>query len=464
VRGGEGHAVNAAGTHSRWRRAIPVALVAVAVGFATLMVFEYRATQETLREERATLRSARRMARAAGASLETARAETGSTRTRSFAARRARLDASDERRYFAALRRNATNTLADVRAELDQKEIALYAVATNANAVQRCLDGVSTAAADVLRGKRSRAVDALNDSADHCATTIAVTTGSPFPYDFPDPYVLRFGRHYYAYATNSGGGEIQVIRSRNLTSWSLVGDGLANVPTWARPNATWAPAVLPRIGGFVLYYTVRDAASGRQCISRAVSAEPGGPFLDDSRAPLVCQLDHGGSIDPSVYVDAGGQAWLLWKSEGFGAAPATLWSQPLAPDGRSLTGTPSALVSADRWFEDGVVEAPSLAIVGGRYVLLYSSGDWRTRGYNVAYATCDSPAGPCAKPTDGRLLRSGERLAGPGGAEIFRDGRGDAWVAYHAFSEPDVGYPNTRYFHLARLRWAGSRPAIDAET
>ncbi len=55
-----------------------------------------------------------------------------------------------------------------------------------------------------------------------------------------------------------------------------------------------------------MYYTVREAASQQQCISRAVAAAPAGPFLDDSSGPLVCQRDLGGSIDPSPFVDDDG--------------------------------------------------------------------------------------------------------------------------------------------------------------
>ena len=43
--------------------------------------------------------------------------------------------------------------------------------------------------------------------------------------------------------------------------------------------------------GYVVYYTVREAASGRQCISRAVASSPTGPFLDDSWGPMVCQRE-----------------------------------------------------------------------------------------------------------------------------------------------------------------------------
>jgi len=62
------------------------------------------------------------------------------------------------------------------------------------------------------------------------------------------------------------------------------------------------------------------------------------------------------------------------------------------------------------------------------------------------------------------VLRSGDQLAGPGGAEVFRDARGAPWVAFHAYSEPNVGYPSSRYVHVARLRVVGDRLVVDPAT
>jgi hypothetical protein len=445
------------------RHAKPIALGVSVFVFSVVMLLQYRDARATLRDERATLDAAKATLHESRSVLrDTQRQTRDLVRRRTYASNGATL-AGDQRAYFDGLRRNASNSLGEVRTQLSRSEIAVYAVAAHSNGVTRCLDGVSTAITSVARGNHDRAVDALNGSSRDCAQTIALATGSPFPYDFPDPYVLSTGTEYYAYATNSGGGEVQVIRSDDLASWKLVGDALANIPGWAQRNTTWAPAVLARPGTYVLYYTARHAASGRQCISRAVGRSPGGPFIDDSTVPLMCQLDHGGSIDPSPFVDSTGQAWLLWKSEGFGPWPASIWSQRLAPDGKSLFGPASVLMAADRSFEKRVVEAPSLAVVGGRYVLFYSSANWKTRDYNVAYATCSSPAGPCQKPADGQLLRSGTRLAGPGGAEFFRTANGAPWVAFHAFGEPDVGYPNSRYVLFAPVRRANGRLVIDAQ-
>ena len=61
-------------------------------------------------------------------------------------------------------------------------------------------------------------------------------------------------------------------------------------------------------------------------------------------------------------------------------------------------------------------------------------------------------------------VTSGPRIAGPGGAEVFRDSGGALWAAFHAFSEPNVGYPSSRYIHVARVRVIDGGIVIDATT
>jgi hypothetical protein len=446
------------------RRVLVLVVSVVAVALAGVFAVRYGQARARLADERARLA-------AATAILTDTRAELDRTRRRT-ALTRAGVDlvgseielAVATRLWVEATTRNTQQDITGVEADRTETNAARFLVAAHANEVRSCLDGVSVAVGASRGGDVQSSASALRGAAVPCTRTLAYASRARFPYDFADPFVLSAGGAYYAYSTNAGAGDIQIIRSPDLVNWELVGNGLADLPRWAAANATWAPAVLPRGDGYVAYYSVRHAASRRQCISRAVSATPVGPFIDDSQGPLVCQVADGGSIDPSPFVDGDGRAYLLWKSEGRGGTPPTIWSQELSADGLALTGIAHALLVADQAFEAGVIEAPALVHEAGGYYLLYAAADWNSRGYAVAYAGCAGPAGPCLKPADGRVLVSGRRLAGPGGAEVFRDGGGSAWVAFHAFSEPDVGYPSSRYLHIGRLRVAGGRIVIDAAT
>jgi hypothetical protein len=48
---------------------------------------------------------------------------------------------------------------------------------------------------------------------------------------------------------------VQVARSTDLAAWSDLADALPSLPAWVGVNEilTWAPSVLARPGGYVLY-------------------------------------------------------------------------------------------------------------------------------------------------------------------------------------------------------------------
>jgi beta-xylosidase len=285
--------------------------------------------------------------------------------------------------------------------------------------------------------------------------------------DFPDPFVLVTADRAFAYGTQTGDVNVQVMESADLTRWEHRGDALPELPEWAAPGRTWSPAVLARGETFVLYYAVHYAEAGRQCISVATASDPAGPFVDRSKEPLLFQADRGGSIDPSPFVDADGTAYLLWKSDdnALGQSPS-LWGAPLQADGLALAGEPVELLGHDAAWEEPLVEAPSLARVAqGRYALFYSGGWWESDGYAVGYATGAEPLGPFRKETESEpWLASEPGMAGPGGAEVFRDA-GGAWrIAFHAWTPPEVGYENggQRSLWIEPLAFEDGRPVLGA--
>ncbi len=266
--------------------------------------------------------------------------------------------------------------------------------------------------------------------------------------DFADPFVAVEGDAYYAFATAAYGKHVQVARSADLVSWSPLPDALPELPSWAsRGDAlayTWAPSVLRRRQGWVLYYTTRDRASGFQCISRATSVRPQGPYVDDSSRPFLCQVALCGSIDPSPFIDALGRAWLVWKSdensERCGGLPR-IWSQPLSEDGLDLESWPGVLLATDREWERPLIEGPSMFRRDDATYLFYSANCYESANYAVGFAKCDGPRGPCTKMTvDGPLLKSFGVHLGPGGEELFTDLAGATWMAFHSWTMPRSTY------------------------
>ncbi len=354
----------------------------------------------------------------------------------------ARIDDAQQRVFFGAV------------TEQDQ---ALELLGTST-----CLSGVRIARGFAAEGRFDESTAAMRDVQDVCRAASSLPRGGQgpaFPFDFADPFVLRHGDTYYAYATNGAGGYIQTIRSTDLQHWTLVGSALLGLPPWAASRATWAPSVLERDGLFVLYYTARERASGQQCISTAWSLRPEGPFVDDTVAPTICQHDRGGSIDPSPFVAADGGVHLVWKSEDdTRGGRSRIWSVGLWGDWRTPVGEPQELVHADRADEQGTVEGPSLVDVEGHLVLLYSANRWFTNDYWIGYAVCDTPAGPCTKPTDNVVVAAHDLVGGPGGPDVVRSPDGTPNLSFHAWTWPEIGFPNKRQLHVVPLTARDGRP------
>ena len=292
------------------------------------------------------------------------------------------------------------------------------------------------------------------------------------PGDFADPFVLHVDGTYYAYATQAGDHDVQVMRSSDLVTWAHLGNALGGLPGWAAAGRTWSPVALPRGDGparsYVLYYVVREPQSDRQAISVAQAASPEGPFVDTSTGPIVFQLDRGGSIDPSPFVDEDGTAYLLWKSDDNAIQhPSRLWIQALSTDGLTLTGSPTELLAHDRPWERPLVEAPSMVRHDRRYYLFYSANWWESARYSVGYATAESPTGPFRKVTRARpWFRSGVVGGGPGGQEFFTGADGALRMAYHGWTPDSVGYGGggARSLRIARVGFVGGRPWVRRES
>lgn len=326
-----------------------------------------------------------------------------------------------------------------------------------------CVMGVQQAVRDLQAGDQQSAISAIGGVAAPCENLQGSNPGGPaYPFDFPDPDVIDVGGTYYAYGTNSAGGNIQIIESNDLSHWKTVGDALPKPASWTSTGYIWAPGVLRHRGQFLLYYATVSGSglSSKQCISVARARHPGGPFVDSSSGPLVCQASRGGSIDPAPYTDGSGKLYLAWKSNGEGGQPSTIWGEALSRSGITMArhSSPTAMLVPSQPWEASVVEGPFMWSSKGSYYLFYSGNNWNSASYAIGVAVCRGPLGPCTKPLAGPFYASKPNLAGPGGASVFRDPRGNAWIAFHAWLPDAVGYPNARLLFVRPLATLGSLP------
>src|SRR3954451_23507362 len=273
-------------------------------------------------------------------------------------------------------------------------------------------------------------------------------TSVSYCHDFADPSVLRVGDKYFAYATNSSGDHIPVLYGAGLFDTQHERDALPRLPKWAKAGKTWAPSVAAFPNDYILYYTTTDRRSGKQCLSSAVAAEPTGPFVDSSTAPLLCDAF---DAQPVISSD---RSSLIW------AAGGMIHTAPLGPDHRTLAGPPLTLLHADQPWEDGIVEAPVMLHAAGRYFLFYSGNRWESAAYAINYARCETPLGPCTK-APGPWIAAEGNLAGPGGQDFFEDPNGQRWMVFHAWGRGAVGYPSgARYLFVAPIRFAKGKPTV----
>ncbi len=320
--------------------------------------------------------------------------------------------------------------------------------------------GAALAAALLAAGCGGGPAPSSNPEEAHVFTNPVVRT------DAPDPQAIRVGATWYLFHTNSGGRNVPVLTSPDLVDWTPAGDALPELPDWADPGRTWAPeAIQLDADRFVLYYTTADRASGRQCVGRAVSATPLGPYQDDSSGPLVCQADLGGSIDASPYRDADGSLWLLWKNDGNAIGVDTwLWSQRLSADGLRLLGRPSRLLRQTEAWEGALIEGPFLHRHDGRLYLFFAANAYDRDTYAEGYAVCESPAGPCVKAPENPILKTNGVASGPGHASLVeQDGR--TWLLYHAWPPGQEGSTDPgRQVWLDELVWQDGKPVLRGPT
>jgi arabinan endo-1,5-alpha-L-arabinosidase len=281
--------------------------------------------------------------------------------------------------------------------------------------------------------------------------------------DFPDPDVLKVGADYYAYATNANGANIQAAKSTDLVHWDVLANALPKLPTWAVQEfgSVWAPEVFnPAEGQFVMYFVARFAIGfdGMQCIGVATSDDPAGPFTSPNPKPFICQTDEGGSIDPSTFVDADGQRYVLWKNDGNCCGyQVWLYIQKVSADGLTLQGEPQRLLTVDQTWEGIVVEAPTLWHQEGKYHLFYSANAYNDRRYAVGHAIADDILGPYSKAEEPFLATNiGAGLVGPGGQDVVLGPHGDTWMVVHGWAPG--GY---RRMYLLPLHWEKGEPVLE---
>jgi hypothetical protein len=155
--------------------------------------------------------------------------------------------------------------------------------------------------------------------------------------------------------------------------------------TWATQNAAWAGQVVERNGKFYWYMS-----SNTTGIGVGVADRPEGPYKDALGHALLTNANSPGlthswrTIDPTVFIDDDGQAWLFW---GNGAC----WVCKLNADMISYDATfGTKMVTINGSLDFSYTEAPWVHKKDGMYYLSFAAGFPE----RIEYAIASSPAGP----------------------------------------------------------------------
>ena len=96
----------------------------------------------------------------------------------------------------------------------------------------------------------------------------------------------------------------------DMVNWTDRGSPLSlQTFSWAKKDA-WAGQCIFRNGKFYWYVPMNESSGKGMSIGVAVSNSPTGPFKDALGKPLVHSGN--GDIDPTVFIDDDGQAYLYW--------------------------------------------------------------------------------------------------------------------------------------------------------
>lgn len=287
-------------------------------------------------------------------------------------------------------------------------------------------------------------------------------TNPVFKRDFPDPTVLRLGRHdYYAYGTTASWetGYFPILHSSDLVHWRYVADAFKNFPTWSSGDF-WAPDVVKRGNTYYFYY-VGHGGPGH-CIGVATGRSPKGPFKH--RAIVGCGGANGiGWIDPDLFIDRDGKIYLYVSVDD---PEHTISVVPMKPDLITAAGPAQRLFGLSQPWEHGAkfstVEGPFLIRHGSLYYLFYSGNDYNG-SYAMGYATSGSPTGPFTKYAGNPILHGNKHVVGPGGGSVVQGPDGNLWMVYHAWSGRE-GYENggARTMRIDPLVWHGDAVTVPA--
>jgi Glycosyl hydrolases family 43/Carbohydrate binding module (family 6) len=175
--------------------------------------------------------------------------------------------------------------------------------------------------------------------------------------------------------------DYHVFSSENLMDWKDHGVIVHQERVeWVNPTSysMWAPDCIARNGKYYFYFPARskDTSMRGSRIGVAVSDTPVGPFKPEPKP-----IDGVVGIDPNVFIDTDGQAYLLYSLN-------RIFIAKLKENMLELDSPPQVIELP----KVGLIEGPFMFARNGTYYLTYPHVQNKTE--RLEYATGSSPMGP----------------------------------------------------------------------
>ena len=237
----------------------------------------------------------------------------------------------------------------------------------------------------------------------------------------------------------------QVFGTTNMTDWVDFGIVMdTSTFKWARQgDKAWASQAIRRDGKWYWYVAVQDGKTGRDAIGVATADSVEGPWTDPIGRSVVG--DGWGFIDPSVFIDDDGKAYLFWGN--CGGNPGC-WYVELKDNmvecageikpvpglmDESAFGKPlkkARGAGARKPIDTNFEEAPWIYKLGDTYYLEYAAGGVPE---HWAYSTAKSVHGPWTYR--GRIMDEPENTGTIHGGSVFF--KGQWYMFYHNANLPN---------------------------
>lgn len=242
-------------------------------------------------------------------------------------------------------------------------------------------------------------------------------------------------------------------------------NSLSELPGWigvapSMGRRLWAPSVQEVNGTYVMYYTAWHQARGRNCIGVATSQYASSSFMPQG-PPICAPIERDGkapeAIDPSAYISAEGNCYMVFKSSMHNKRRFKIWAKPMGTDCTTRGSRPKLILWQKHRIEAPFVLNPA-AVEGGVY-LFVSRHRYKTCAYDIQVFRADSLWEGNFSRSNSKVLFNQEMsgLCGPGGATPVDTPSGTR-IAFHAWDTANPGadeFPTTevRSTYTARIEW-----------